>query len=376
MITFIADAHLGRSLRDSDAEFQLDSYHAFERAVDKTIAVKASALVLAGDTTDKAHASGAAIHTLQTSLDKLRGAGIPVYFIQGNHDRQAKWHKRPIPILQAMGCINMHGCLEEIDGLRVYGLEYMPGRAIKESVKAVPECDILVLHQAFRHLLGFDGSWDLEASDIPEHVGSVVVGDVHVRRGDGILPSGGPVWSPGPLHPCDQGQGGDAGCILNCTGSAEGLSFEPVPVGSRLIVRRGVGPDDNPDSPGFMKEIDGVSAAVEANGRLARENGWELPRPVLSVEVLPGGSGAAAALVKPFADKCIVWLTDVPASGADIFEGGETCVHSVEVMTMPEALPHVADPEKPEVSELTLELLETDNITQSLASWVEKEMSL
>ena len=373
MIHFISDAHLGKNLREADAEFQQDSFKAFERAIDKAVERQVTAVIFAGDTTDKAHTTGAVIEVLRQGIDKLTDAGIDAYFIQGNHDRQVKWHKRRVPILQALGCIHIDGKTVEVDGLKIHGMDYVAGRAVRKALESVPECDILVMHQAFHHLLRFKD--DVRIEDIPKHVGNVVVGDIHIHDIRQGLPSGGFICSPGPLHPCDQGQAPHAGKLLIGVPMEGSVIFREDPIGTRLIHRVSITPDMGPDTELFRKVAMETAQMYTVYRSVEKANGWKLPKPVLSLRVSQGMDEAAASFVKNFADMFIIWTEPAPSKNMDMFDDEGAEIASVEVMSMQEAVPHVADPEAEDEIELTLALLDTDNITQTIAGWVDSRMN-
>jgi DNA repair exonuclease SbcCD nuclease subunit len=58
-----------------------------------------------------------------------------------------------------------------------------------------------VLHTAFRHLLGFEGAWQLEYTDIPEYVDNVLVGDIHIH--DVSKFENTTIYSPGAIYACN-----------------------------------------------------------------------------------------------------------------------------------------------------------------------------
>ena len=154
------------------------------------------AVVLAGDIFDRDRIEGPTLRAFATFVDELYTRGIPVYFIQGNHDLD---REDPLPGVE--GALSLNGKLENICGVRVYGLDWMPREQLKEALLTVPECDVLVLHAKMKHLCGFGIAADLSLDDIPERVRHVVVGDIHVPdqtelRGKGFC------ISPGGLHPC------------------------------------------------------------------------------------------------------------------------------------------------------------------------------
>lgn len=99
-ITFIhaADLHLGAPLRGLRAVSPVLGERlaraipeAYDRLVSAAIAREADFVVLAGDIFDQAQPSYANYLQFVEGLQRLDGAGIPVYMIGGNHDPMTSW---------------------------------------------------------------------------------------------------------------------------------------------------------------------------------------------------------------------------------------------------------------------------------------------
>jgi len=132
--------------------------------------------------------AGDAFHTLAvlpehvgalfTEIDKMREAGLPVYYIQGNHDLNAQpWmslHPWPTDLdLQ----------LREVDEANevVYGLQSRGEDELKQALQNVPErANTLLMHQAEVRAMPFNPNFDL--NDVPPHIRLVLIGDIHAAQ--------------------------------------------------------------------------------------------------------------------------------------------------------------------------------------------------
>jgi len=174
-----------------------DAYYALDQVADLAIEHKVEAVVLGGDLFHKNEIDGWSLEEAMIFCGRLREHGIAMYAIEGNHDRSPK-----VSFCHALGMIDL-GRVEspvEISGITVMGLPPMSATKIQRAVAEVPPCQMLVLHSAFQHLLGFEGSYQLKSEDIPAHIKSVFVGDVHVHSHI-VSPEGVHIWSSGSTYP-------------------------------------------------------------------------------------------------------------------------------------------------------------------------------
>ena len=96
-IVLVGDMHLGRrpaNLPDDLAEHdvapaELTPAAAWRRVVDRTIAMRADALVLAGDVVESENARFEAFGPLHDGVRRLVEAGVAVFAVAGNHDVEA-----------------------------------------------------------------------------------------------------------------------------------------------------------------------------------------------------------------------------------------------------------------------------------------------
>jgi len=202
-LAFTADNHLGASLRRADPQFNPigdDAFRATCQCIAQTFQASGQtrgAVIFAGDLAENPSVDGGSLAALHQGLEVLRDAGLQLFYIQGNHDRQ---RLQKAPLLQSFGGIHLTADPVQFDGLALCGFDSMPGEQLKERLPSLPPCDLLVLHQPFEHLLRFEGAHDICMADLPSHARLVVSGDVHITdittRDDGGL-----LLSPGPTHP-------------------------------------------------------------------------------------------------------------------------------------------------------------------------------
>jgi DNA repair exonuclease SbcCD nuclease subunit len=229
MIIFTADTHLTPRVWKSRRDLDGDSFRALNALRDAVLQVKEPAhVILGGDVFDAARIDAATLRAFTEFVDTLFEKDIRVYVIQGNHDKDSA-----AAFAEIQGAVSLDKTLIELDGRTFYGLNWMPREALIDTLPSVPDCDYLVLHAMFEHLVTFTGACDLSLDDIPTQVGNVLVGDVHINDVTSLR-STGVCISPGPLHPCNIGQQGPHGFYALPAG-AEQWEFRTIP--TREIMR-------------------------------------------------------------------------------------------------------------------------------------------
>ena len=177
LFVFCADLHLEDGAWSSRPGIYGDAYYSFEQLVDYCIE-HALPLILGGDVLEKKSNSARPIAKLFEGLSRMRDAGVPVYYIQGNHefDRNAPWlsaHDWPI---------HMHEARFDINGAKVAGFDWLPRGDIQAAFTRVPQnTDILITHQVWKDFMGNLGRTDCELTDV-HHVQTILNGDFHVTK--------------------------------------------------------------------------------------------------------------------------------------------------------------------------------------------------
>lgn len=299
MFYLIADLHIGQSLRAS-LEFENDSYLAVKELTKSILADKQKhkTVILAGDIFGHRRIDGECLQSFQEMMQAFNDAkNIDTIFIQGNHD----FNIVPIPKLER--CMHIHKQMYQYDDKYVYGLDYMPTEQLKEELKYVPECELLVLHTGFKHLLGFEGAFSLTLEDIPEQVFNVLVG--HVHKTDAIelptVPGGGFCISPGGLQPCAVDQGNEHGYYK--TKLLWPLDLEFVKIPTRQIYTW------------FMFEEESLKETQLLLSNLLMKKHYLKPVVVLNYTANMGG--AVHSLEEAYRDK-FIFITDIKSSKVDL----------------------------------------------------------
>lgn len=190
-IVFTADNHLRPYIWRSYKDICGDSYLAWQQLCEFVLnnvyshAKGDTIFILGGDIFDSTTPSGKSENAFKSGLDILRGK-VPVYFIPGNHDEEEI--ARPL----LWDCIPLSENPIKIKDTVICGIPYTRNVELLQSkISNIPPCDFLVMHSAFKHLLGFDDMWQVQEDDIPEYIGHVLVGDIHKKDITGRIVSPG-----------------------------------------------------------------------------------------------------------------------------------------------------------------------------------------
>lgn len=173
----LGDIHLDTLIWKQISAVTGDALLGYESFLAKAIELKVPAVIV-GDLFDATKPASGLIAFHRRMMDICAAEKIPVYFIQGNHDKQiVPWasatHEHPIWV--------GNGQPFSIGSLTCVGFDYNLHDAIKEQIANMPKCDVLFLHQALKQALPFDGAWncDLDWFTDEERCKLVVVADIH-----------------------------------------------------------------------------------------------------------------------------------------------------------------------------------------------------
>ena len=202
-IYFISDSHLTKLLYQRLPKAAHDSANALMSVVRYIGEKGAAAVVFCGDNLDKKSPTPEDLRDLQFAVDFLCDADIPVYGIEGNHDKVAARHLDStatgwLDLVQGMRRLSPDACVD-INGITIRGLDFVQGKRVYDELESIGECDILVLHQPLDHLSGMEPN-TITLEGIPDNVAKAVVcGHVHTPVMK-TTESGVVVVSPGATH--------------------------------------------------------------------------------------------------------------------------------------------------------------------------------
>jgi len=167
------DTHLRQRTWIKHLNLWGDSLFSLQQILEESVG---QPLILAGDVYDQKRPDPQTVRQVYWLLDQAQHQGVDVYYIQGQHDldRECPWlacHPHPR---------HLHKCLVDINGVAVYGLDWLPPTEIKQALQEIPrDAEVLVAHQVWGELL----PWGVECSfaDVPTSVQLVCTGDYHVH---------------------------------------------------------------------------------------------------------------------------------------------------------------------------------------------------
>lgn len=209
----LADTHLGYR-QFGLIEREKDFYEVFEKVIDKIIEEKVDFVIHSGDLFETARPSPIALLTFQKGLLKLKGAGIPMYAIAGNHDivmrndsipPQVIFKKLGLKVISPINTTYMHG------DIFIAGLPFYPSSQVKNlkskladlSRKAANhEKSILVLQGIDKY---FGYNYELEIGDLPDNFNYYALGHIHnyvndnFGKGKLVYPGSSEIWKTNEL---------------------------------------------------------------------------------------------------------------------------------------------------------------------------------
>lgn len=233
----VGDTHLAERTWANRRTLTGDSFNSFLQATTEAIRRRLP-MVLLGDIFDAKNLSSGVLQFFCDHMDKLQEQGIPVYYVQGNHDCVTPpWpavHKWPIHI---NGTVIRLGVLSGLQ-CECYGLDYFPIARYVAELSRIPEtAKVLFTHQAWADF-GKMGSSDAAMAQMLPRGITVATGDLHIAmysrgtaaNGDGVL-----LMSPGAtcMQAINEPQ---QHFIYEMRLQDDGVvSFDPIPLHTRLV---------------------------------------------------------------------------------------------------------------------------------------------
>lgn len=168
-----ADWHLDRAAWGRHPDATGDSLYALRQIVDHAARLDC-AVVAAGDVFDTAEPDSATVHAVVGELDRL---GLPVYFVQGQHERAS-----PPWLALSSHAVHLHARRVRLDGLTLAGWDYCPDLSEAKSFLLNDPVDLFITHQVFAEVMLSGVRSTGRLADIPPTVVRVVSGDYHQHR--------------------------------------------------------------------------------------------------------------------------------------------------------------------------------------------------
>jgi len=223
----IGDLHLDAVIWRRYRQITGDAFYGFKNCM--TLAVdRQLPIVLVGDIFDVVNPDPQLVKFFRQQMDRLAAEGVPVYVMQGNHDkRTTPWtgaiHDHP----QYIG----DGRPVQIGGLTCVAFDYDTRDVIQQKLVTLTDPpQVLFLHQAVRQALNFDGKWNCDLEWVPEGIPLTVMGDIHTPWQQQFRP-GQRAYYTGATHARDRDQLAPKSCLQ----VSDDLSVERLPIDSRTI---------------------------------------------------------------------------------------------------------------------------------------------
>ncbi len=186
-IAHLADTHLGYRQYNLD-ERERDNYDAFLQAIDRSLEERVDVIVHSGDLFEKSLPPVKALLTFKEALKKIDGR-IKFLCVLGEHDIPKRKARIPHELfdIQILGA---HYSLESvvIDDVLFAGISNLKGRLVGHLKEEINKFDglaekyqssVLILHQAIKKYLPFEGAYQLTLADLPKKASYYALGHIH-----------------------------------------------------------------------------------------------------------------------------------------------------------------------------------------------------
>lgn len=194
MIFHISDTHLGKRQYNLETR-EKDVYDTFRQLVDIAINEHVDAIIHTGDLFDISDPPNKAEHIAYNELKRLKEKGIPFISIPGDHDTpKRKGDIYPQYLLFELGLLELlldplkpYILSKEGITINIYGFKHIPTISRNELLKYLDALkpqqgkNIIMLHQGFKEILPYMGSWQLSFSNLPRGFSYYACGHFHMR---------------------------------------------------------------------------------------------------------------------------------------------------------------------------------------------------
>ncbi|MDO5831409.1 MAG: DNA repair exonuclease [Methanobrevibacter sp.] len=263
----LADTHLGYR-QFGLIEREKDFYEVFEKIIDKIIEEKVDFVIHSGDLFETARPSPNALLVFQKGLLRLKGAGIPMYAIAGNHDMVMRSGAIPPHVifkrlgLKVISPINTNYTQGDVF---IAGLPHYPSSQVKvlkskladlSKMAAKYDKSILVLHQGIDKYFGYN--YELEIGDIPDNFDYYALGHIHNYINDNfgegklVYPGSSEIWKTSELK--DYNEHGKGFVLVDFDGPKPYVKRVKIDI-SRQFIKRSIKYDDLESDIAGIKEL-------------------------------------------------------------------------------------------------------------------------
>ncbi len=263
----LADLHLVTHTWANKPQLRGDSILAMEYFFDYCLETSSSAKLL-GDMFHTLTPNPEYVKPLFDKLTQMQEAGLPVYYIQGNHDLNlVPWMSlHPWPINLNKVVVELPEC-----GMTALGQQSTHSDELRSVLSSIPDgVDTLLLHQAEPKAMPF--SFEFLLDDVPKTIKNILIGHIHTPQD--YTNGSTHLWYPGSPHVTSIDQVEQKGFLIEkVVGGETEISRGSIPGRSFYRVRVDGLDDDALDlAEAKIKELS------EADAR------WQGLKPVVRVE--------------------------------------------------------------------------------------------
>ena len=310
-------------------------------------------LILAGDIFDSTKPDAKSVEVFRDGLDVMAAAGLPVFVIQGQHDRATPpW---PLALVgNSATYVNEKTFQPITNGPVFYAFDQIPVMAVLDSkLLGVPKnVDVLILHQLAKTVFPMEGAYDCDPEKVPDHVKLLLMADYH-KKCSFKWHTNKLAYYSGSIHMCKIDEDPKKS-VLNLTVGPKGnIVVTDVPLETRSYTFKVINTDE---------DLKACAAEFAALPKADKNN-----LPVVVATYTTEVPAVESTLKEALDGKAYLWLRPVSLRAVWTNEGLAADVEAVH-STLESCAGTFLNAETEEY-ELLMELINNPNIQEVLTKW-------
>ena len=249
-----------------------------------------------GDIFNSTRPDAESIRVFREGLALMTKAGLPVYAIQGQHDRALPpW---PVAVDENIQYVHQKVFVPIAGGPMFYALDnYANPVELKEELSNMPDTvHTVVLHQLMREVFPMEGVWDADTEWLPKHVNTLFVGDFHEPVE--FTWDGGRGWYSGSTYMCKIDEPYTKSVLRAKLLPNGELGVDRVPLITRPFTEQNISTEADLDA----------CVKIMTEDPLLRKKHAGVKKPVVVINYLTTVVGVEARLVAAIDNRAHLWL--------------------------------------------------------------------
>lgn len=228
-LAIASDVHIREHTWASRPNLFGDSYYSLDQI--RRYCIKNNLpLLLPGDIFQANKPTSEDVEWFRDVMDDMQLYGLPVYFIQGQHDRATP----PWPTAIHSWPVSIHNNrIQLAPDIAVLGFDNMGQTELEIALDGMDPVEILVLHQMAHEVFPHEGSWNLKLDWVKDKAKVVALGDYHEPVTFGENPT---AFYTGSMHLQSTSEPTNKSFVVLEYDTQTGITLKRIPLVTRRVI--------------------------------------------------------------------------------------------------------------------------------------------